>query len=149
MIRASDLILRFDADSGKVLLLVPRSPNEVSTLKRFFEFPVSAKVTVSEFAEEVGISVAAFMHARHPDRFRVEEKEVEEAVSSDSEKVTFGDARLLIGRLGDSSTISDLDAVTALLEHASKHGDQEATRYLLDLWPGLRAVFLRRLSRDA
>jgi hypothetical protein len=146
-VQPSDLILRFDASSNRVLLLVPKSPEDVGTLKRFFEVPVPAEVTVSEFAGEIGVAVASFLHARHGDRFRVGASDSEGADHVDSEEVTFEDARLLIDRLSDSSTLADVEAVGALLKHASEHGDQEAAGYLRDTWPGLQAVFVRRVSR--
>lgn len=64
-----------------------------------------------------------------------------------SEDVAFEDARLLIERIGDGSTLADLEAIDALLKHASEHGDEEAITYLRDTWPRLRAVFVRRVSR--
>ncbi|MFT3664271.1 hypothetical protein [Piscinibacter sp.] len=146
-LQSSDLILRFDANSNEVLLLVPKSPNEVGTLKRFFSVPVPVKVTVSDFAGEIGVAVASFLHARHGDRFKVVESEPEGDVLEESEDVAFDDVRLLIDRFGDNSTLSDLQTIDTLLKHASERGSEEAIRYLRDTWPGLRAVFVRRISR--
>lgn len=146
-VQPSDLILRFDAGSNEVLLLVPKSPNEVGTLKRFFAVPVPAEVTVPEFAGEIGVAVASFLHARHGDRFKVVESESDGEDREASKDVVFEDARLLIDRIGDGSTLADLQAIDALLKHASEHGDEEATTYLRDTWPRLRAVFVRRVSR--
>jgi hypothetical protein len=145
-VEPSDLILRFDANSDRVLLLVPKSPEDVGTLKRFFAVPVPVEVTVSEFAGEIGVAVASFLHARHGDRFKVGASDSGDD-RVDSDEVTFADARLLIDRLGDSSTLADVEAVSALLMHASEHGDHEAARYLRDTWPDLQAVFVRRVSR--
>ena len=146
-VQPSDLILRFDADSNEVLLLVPKSPGETGTLKRFFAVPVPAEVTVSEFAGEIGVAVASFLHARHGDRFKVVESEPDGDEREASEDVAFEDARLLIDRIGDSSTLADLEAIDALLKHASERGDEEATSYLRDRWPQLRTTFVRRVSR--
>ena len=142
----SDLILRFDPIGNRVLLLVPRSPEDLGTLKRFFEVPVPGEVTVSEFASTIGVAVASFLHARHGERFKVEPYDSEGA-DRDSAEIRFEDARLLIDRLGDSSTVADVEAVGALLKHASDHGDEEAAKYLQETWPRLRAVFVRRVSR--
>jgi hypothetical protein len=143
----SDLVLRFDASSNEVLLLVPKSPSETGTLKRFFAVPVPAEVTVTEFAGEIGVAVASFLHARHGDRFKVVESESDGDEREASEDVAFEDARLLIDRVGDGSTLADLEAIDALLKHASEHGDEEATSYLRDTWPQLRTIFVRRVSR--
>lgn len=148
-LQPSDLVLRFDASDGKVLLLVPRSPDELDTLKRFYEIPVAQEVAVSDFAKEVGVVVASFLHARHSDRFKVESKDAAAIESTPHEEVTFEDARLLIDRLGDSSTLADVDAVDMLLAQASKRGDRKAAKYLRETWPGLKAVFLRRISRES
>jgi hypothetical protein len=107
---------------------------------------VPAEVAVSEFAGEIGVAVASFLHARHGDRFKVGASDSGDA-RADSNEVTFEDARLLIDRLGDSSTLADVEAVNALLMHASEHGDQEPARYLRDTWPDLQAVFVRRVLR--
>jgi hypothetical protein len=146
-IEPSDLVLRFDARGSRVLLLVPKSPQDSETLKRFFEIPVPANVTVSAFAEEIGVAVASFLHARYGDRFKVVPSGSEDSDGVESPRSVLEDARLLIGRLSDSSTLADVTAVEVLLEHASKNGDEEAMRYLRDTWPGLRAVFMRRISR--
>ncbi len=146
-VQPSDLILRFDAGSNEVLLLVPKSPSETGTLKRFFAVPVPAEVTVSGFAGEIGVAVASFLHARHGDRFKVVESEPDGDEREASEDVAFEDARLLIDRIGDGSTLADLEAIDALLKHASEHGDEEATSYLRDTWPQLRTIFVRRVSR--
>jgi hypothetical protein len=146
-VEPSDLVLRFDASSNEVLLLVPKSPRETGTLKRFFSVPVPAEVTVSEFAGEIGVAVASFLHARHGDRFRVVESELDGDEQQASEGVAFEDARLLIDRIGDGSTLADLQAIDVLLKQASEQGDEEATSYLRDTWPKLRAVFVRRVSR--
>lgn len=146
-IETSDLVLRFAASSNEVLLLVPKSPSETGTLKRFFAVPVPAEVTVTEFAGEIGVAVASFLHARHGDRFKVVESEPDGDEREASEDVAFEDARLLIDRVGDGSTLADLEAIDALLKHASEHGDEEATSYLRDTWPQLRTIFVRRVSR--
>jgi hypothetical protein len=148
-LQPSDLILRFDARDDKVLLLVPRSPDELDTLKRFYEIPVAQEVAVSAFAKEIGVAVASFLHARHSDRFKVESKDASAIEGASDEEVTFEDVRLLIDRLGDSSTPADVDAVDTLLAQASKRGDRKAAKYLRETWPGLKAVFLRRISRGS
>ncbi|MDL5030629.1 hypothetical protein QRD43_01820 [Pelomonas sp. APW6] len=146
-VQPSDLILRFDADGNDVLLLVPKSPTDVATLKQFFAVPVPVGVTVSEFASEMGAAVASFLHARHRDRFEVIETLVEDEVLESTEAVTFGDARLLIDRLGEDSDLADLQAIDALLQIASEQGDAEAESYLHNRWPQLRTIFVRRISR--
>lgn len=146
-VQPSDLILRFDACSNEILLLVPKSPTEVGTLKRFYAVPVPVEVTVSEFAGEIGVAVASFLHARHGDRFKVAESDTRGDEPEESEEIAFADAQLLIDRIGDGSTLADLQAIDVLLKHASEHGDGEATSYLRDTWPRLRAVFVRRVSR--
>lgn len=144
-----DLIVRFDAGSNKVLLLVPRSPDEVDTLKRFFEVPVPEDVTVAEFAEEIGPAVASFLHARHGERFSVAPRAALPADADASGEVTFEEARLLIDRLGDKSTLADIETVDFVLAQAGKRGDRKAAKYLRDSWPDLRAVFVRRITREA
>jgi hypothetical protein len=62
-IQSSDLIIRFDVNDNKVLLLIPKSPEDTGTLKKFFEVSVPAEVTASEFAGEIGAVVASFLHA--------------------------------------------------------------------------------------
>lgn len=146
-LQPSDLVLRFDASGSKMLLLVPRSPDELDTLKRFYEVPVADEVAVSEFAKEIGVAVASFLHARHSDRFKVEPDIAAATEVTAHEQVTFEDARLLIDRLSDSSTSADIDAVDELLAQASKRGDRKAAKYLRETWPDLRAVFARRISR--
>jgi hypothetical protein len=146
-IQSSDLIIRFDVNDNKVLLLIPKSPEDTGTLKKFFEVSVPAEVTASEFAGEIGAVVASFLHARHSDHFKAGDAEFTDKDGGSSEGIKFEDARLLIDRLGDLSTLADVEAVTALLKHASEHGDQEARKYLQDVWPGLKAVFVRRVSR--
>jgi hypothetical protein len=146
-LQPSDLILRFDASSNEVLLLVPKSSDHGETLKRFFAVPVPTEVTVSEFAGEIGVAVASFLHARHGDRFKVVESESEGDAPDESEHVAFEDARLLIDRIGEGSSLDDLNAIDTLLKHASDQGDDEATKYLRGTWPALRAVFARRITR--
>ena len=147
-LQAMDLVLRFDASSSKVLLLVPKSPNEIGTLKRFFEITVAEKIAVSEFADEIGAVVASFMHARYGERFKVDPEEAATTEGEQSEDVSFEEARLLIDRLGDSSTIADLEAIDVILEKTSELGDRSAAQYLREVWPELRAIFIRRISRE-
>jgi hypothetical protein len=144
-IAPTDLVVRYDPDSDKILLLVPRHLSADGTLKRFFELPLAESVTTGELASELGAAVASFLHARHPDRIAVAPGV---AGTDEPIDVSFADARALIDRLGDRSTVEDLDAVTNLLESASKGGDGEATDYLKNKWPSLRPIFLRRISRD-
>lgn len=54
-LQPSDLVLRFDASDSKVLLLVPRSADELDALKRFYEIPVAHEVAVADFAKEIGV----------------------------------------------------------------------------------------------
>jgi hypothetical protein len=148
-LQALDLVLRFDASSNEVMLLVPKSPNEPETLKRFFAVSVPAEVTVPEFADQIGVAVASFLHARYGDRFKVIESGSSDDEFAELDQVVFADARLLIDRIGDSSTLADLESVDELLRQASLHGDEEAIRYQRDAWPKLRAVFVRRISRNS
>lgn len=147
-VQALDLILRFDESSNEVLLLVPKSPSETETLKRFFAVPVPTEVTVPEFADQIGVAVASFLHARYGDRFKVVESESNDDEYEKSSQVVFADARLLIDRIDDDSTLTDLQAIDALLKQANLDGDAEAIRYQRDTWPQLRAVFVRRVSRN-
>ncbi|MBQ0921772.1 hypothetical protein KBW71_25340 [Hydrogenophaga aromaticivorans] len=146
-IQPNDLILRFDSSTNNVLMLVPKSLSNLDVLKRFFEISLPEDVSVAELADEIGIAVASFLHARHGDRIKLTDSVPDGDALDTSDKSTFEEARLSIDRLGDDSTADDVEAVSVMLKYASDRGEQDATRYLKETWPGLKAVFLRRISR--
>lgn len=148
-IQPSDLILRFDVSTNSVLMLVPKSPTNLDMLKQFFEVSLPEDVSVSELADEIGVAVASFLHARHGDRIKLTDSAPTGDAADSSDDFTFEEARLLIDRLSDDSTEDDVEAISVFLKRASDQGDQNATRYLKETWPGLKTVFLRRISRKS
>lgn len=147
-LKPSDLIIRFESEENVVRLLIPHSGAGHDAMKRFFEIQVGEEVTVSDFAEEIGIAVASFLHARHGDRFKVVESEEEDEGDLGGQSA-FEDARLLIDRINDDSTLEDLECIDVLLKRASLGGDVAASEYLRTMWPKLRSVFVRRVTRNA
>ena len=146
-LKPSDLIIRFESEENVVRLLIPHSGAGQDAMKRFFEIQVGEEVTVSNFAEEIGIAVASFLHARHGDRFKVVESEEEDEGDLGGQSA-FEDARLLIDRINDDSTLEDLECIDVLLKRASLGGDAAASEYLRTMWPKLRSVFVRRVTRN-
>jgi hypothetical protein len=146
----NDLVARFDALQKKVLFFIPNIESGSSKLKRFDEFDQMSEVDADELAKQLGIVLVAFMRSKYGDQF-IEDECFNQSIDlrqTNDMSVSFDDARSLIDRLGDYSTIADLDAVTALLEKASLNGDSNSKSYLAERWPNLRAVFERRIARE-
>ena len=141
----SDLVIRFDRDGKRILLLVPGAPSSPGDLKRFFEIPLGEEVYVNELSKEVGVAVASFLHARHGDHFKLRE---ETSTDDSSEDLTFDEIRLLINRIDENSKLSELEKVDGLLKFLSKQGDSKAKSYLLEIWPNMYSTLKRRIDRN-
>jgi hypothetical protein len=149
--RPTDLVVRLDEHARKVTFLVPNSPARPGDLKRFFEFELQESPVKEELANELGIALVAFMEATYMGfRFSDETVGNEDSGSQSGEdgSPSFEDARLLIDRIGDESSLADLEAIDAVLRNTAAAGDEESRLYLGGMWPKLRAVFVRRISRE-
>ena len=141
-----DLIVRYDVASDTISMLTPDKNGTPRVLDVFPTFDVHDFSSSLELAKEVGAAVVAFFDARHPQGvIRADELSL---IGDDSADTTLDQVRKLVGRLSDSSTEADLQAVDALLKAGASKGEQDAAAYLRDKWPGLREVFARRISRD-
>lgn len=144
----NDVVVRYDAQSQKILFLVPNTNGDTNALKPFFlNFMTSDFETTSLLASEVGAALVAFLNVKYPGAFAVNTDSPND-IKSVSDDASFDHARILIGELGNASSEVDLEVIDGVLQMASEHGDQQATEYLKNTWSGLRAVFLRRFSRE-
>lgn len=147
-INPDDLIVRFDSKSKKIQLLTPNNLLENDSLGCLFSIKVQSKIPASEISLEIGDAISTFLHMKYPSYFLIESTEHSKSENEENElKGSFDEARLLIDRLSDQSSVFDVDAITAMLKNASKNGDQIAGHYLTNIWPELKLIFLKRISR--
>ena len=161
----NDVVVRYSQNSNTVSILAINYQLNELRLRVMHEFAWNPSEGVAAVTD-IGAGIGAFLYASFRDSFCSAEQweklaeqvriaagrddaiEELESKSTKELEVSFDDARLLIDRLGDHSTVADLDAVTALLEKASSNGDGNSKSYLAERWPNLRAVFERRISRE-
>jgi hypothetical protein len=145
-IQSTDLVIRFDERTNKILLLVADA--SAGGLRTLYEFRKIDEFEQAALVDDLGNGVIAFLRMSFADRFPVPNSfEADGAPAGNAESCSYDDALLLIERLGDDSTLADLDSVSAILEKVASGGDEKARTYLVEKWPALRAVFVRRISR--
>jgi hypothetical protein len=141
----TDLIVRLSEDTRQVTFLI-RKKDQPNELLRFYSFNIDDYGSENLLANELGVGLVAFLKTTHKDIFPFDET-ADSANCDVSDKSSFYEVRLLIDRIGENSDIDDLKSIDILLEDAATAGDEDAVKYLVETWPKLRNVFVRRLER--